>query len=584
MTQTQRGKRAPAKKAPAAKKSTTKKVAAKKAPTQATPRTIVAPSTVFEDSPATELSAVAPVTSPAYDRSVEAGRSARRYIAPVIVTVLLLLAMTQLIALGDQENGGPPRMGAFAGDVPGTLYLPGEELDGDDIFPQPKPEGQRPALIIMGHGYSSDQQGLSTMARSLARAGYATLTFDFRGHGMNRNRFAGNIRDDVKAVVDWAQTSPYVDPERIAVLGHSMGAGAAMDWATLDDRVAALIPVSGWESPNDVHTPPNVLFVIASGDPGYTHDNMEATADTFRARQGTKVDYVEISGTNHLSVVSDGRTFDAITGFLDEAFGTPTERLATGRDDPRRATALRYALICVALFAFIGRLAGRAVKPLASNTAPGAWLLLAGASLLTLPLLATGGFWILPIGSGQQVAIASLFAAAVLWSVRYFARTGALTGPVANWVGDGPWLPFRSVAVPGILAGLAMFVLLAPAGVITHATVPNFERLVYWAILTAALVPFFAAFEAIVRRGNTWAALGLGLLGRLLLLAVLQIGLGIGALPGVLGLVVPLLAVQYIVLEIFAAGAWSKGRNAAVIAIAESIVIAWVSVMFSPIG
>jgi dienelactone hydrolase len=476
-------------------------------------------------------------------------------------------------------------MGVFIGDgVPGTLYLPGKELARNDIFPEPKPAGQRPALVIMAHGYSSDQQGLSTMARSVARAGYATLTFDFRGHGANRHRFEGNIDQDLAAVIDWAQTSPYVDPARIAVLGHSMGAGAALDWSTLDKRVAAVIPVSGGDAPNDVYTPPHVLFIVAAGDPGQIHDGQAAAAAQLKQRPGTAVKSIEISKTDHLSVVSDGRTFDAITGFLDNAFGTPTDRLSTGRDDPRRATATAYAFVAVILFGFLGRLAGRAVPPLPTTTAPGAWILLAAASLLTLPLLATGGFSILPIGAGQQVAIATMFAAAVLWSARYFVRTGFVTGTVAEWVGDGEWLPWRSVGVPGVLAGLAIFVMLAPAGVVLHATVPNLERLVYWVILAAAMLPFFAPFEAIVRRGGTWAALGFGLLGRALLVGVLLIGLGIGALPGVLGLILIPLAVQYLVLEVFAAAAWSTGRNAALIAVVESIFVAWVAVMFSPIG
>jgi hypothetical protein len=201
-----------------------------------------------------------------------------------------------------------------------------------------------------------------------------------------------------------------------------------------------------------------------------------------------------------------------------------------------------------------------------------------------MPLMAVGGFGILPVGAGQQSAIAFLFGAAVLWGTRYFARRGAITGTIAYWIGEGDWLPLRSVWLPGVLAGLAMFVMLAPAGVIVHTTVPNPERVLYWAILAAAIVPFFAAFEAIVRRGNTWQSLGLGLLGRFVLLVGLQIGLRLGVVPFVLGLVVPLLAVQYIVVEIFAAGVWSRTRNAAVIAIAESVFIAWVAVMFSPIG
>ncbi len=577
MAQTQRPKKA----APA-KKAATKKAPAKRAPAKKAAAQKV---TVVEDSPVTELSGVAPIDVKAYEPVVVAEpRNPRRYVAPVIVVLLVLVASMQLMRLGRQEWGGPPHMGIVLGDgVPATLYLPGEELEGDDIFPQPRREGDRPALIIMAHGYSSDQQGLSTMARSIARAGYATMTFDFRGHGGNRNRFQGNINQDLETVIDWAETSPYVDPTRIAVLGHSMGAGAALDWSTLDARVAAVIPVSGGDAPNEVHTPPHVLFIVAETDPSYTHDSQAAAAATLSARPGVEVKSVEISGTNHLSVISDGRTFDAITSFLDDAFGAPTERLSTGRVDPRRATATAYALIAVILFGFLGRLAGRAVPPLATGTTPGAWWLLLGASLFTMPLLATGGFGILPVGAGQQVAVASLFAATVLWLVRYFARSGAITGRVAGWVGDGDWLPFRSVGVPGVLAGLAMFVLLAPAGVILHATVPSLERFISWVLLAAMVLPFYAAFEAIVRRGNTWSGLGFGLLGRVFQLAVLSFGLRVGALPGVLNLILIPLAVQYVALEVFAAAAWSRGRNTALIAVAESVFVAWVAVMFSPV-
>ncbi len=577
MAQTQRPTRKTTKKAPAKKAVVTQpatKAVATKAPTQATPRTIEAPPVLIIDEP------VAPDAAPPAN-----GSSPTRFIIPVVVVVLVLLASMQLLQLGRQEWGGPPHTGVFLGDgLPGTLYLPGEELDRDEIFPQPKPIGARPALVIMAHGYSSDQQGLSTMARSIARAGYATLTFDFRGHGANRNRFHGNISQDIETVVDWAQTSPYVDPKRLAVLGHSMGAGAALDWATLDERVAAVIPVSGSNAPNDVHTPADILFLIASGDPGPIHDDQEAAAAILEQRPGVNIKSVEISGTDHLSVVSDGRTFDAITGFLDDAFGTPTERLATGRDDPRRATALTYALVVVVLIGFLGRAAGKAVKPLATTTGGGAWILLAGASLFTLPLMAVGGFWILPVHAGQQVIVSTLLAAAVLWTVRYFVCSGVITGRVAEWVGDGAWMPFRSVGLPGVVAGAAIFAMLAPAGVITHATVPNLERLVYWIMLTAASLPFFAAFEAIIRRGNTWAALGFGLLGRALLLGVLFIGLGVGALPGVLGLVLPLLAIQYIVLEIFAVNAYSTGRNPALIAVVDAVFVSWIAVMFSPIS
>ena len=55
-------------------------------------------------------------------------------------------------------------------------------------------------------------------------------------------------------------------------------------------------------------------------------------------------------------------------------------------------------------------------------------------------------------------------------------------------------------------------------------------------------------------------------------------------LPFVIILVIPLLVLQYVFLEIFAATAYSAGRNPAVIAVVDAVFVAWLAVMLSPIG
>lgn len=117
-----------------------------------------------------------------------------------------------------------------------------------------------------------------------------------------------------------------------------------------------------------------------------------------------------------------------------------------------------------------------------------------------------------------------------------------------------------------------------------HRLVPNTDRFVLWVLVTLAALPFFLAFEALVRRGSTWAAIGWGVLGRAVLLLVLVVGLGAGVLPPVIGLVVPLLIVQYLLLELFAATCYRKGRNPAVIAVTESVFIAWIVITLTPVG
>ena len=558
----------------------TAKAAPKKAGAKAAAKRAAAPkkAAVIQEAPPT-----IPVPPPPPPVTPAPASDGRRLVVPIIAAVLVVLALALLLQLGAQERGGPPHTGVYmAKGVPGTLYLPGKLQD--DLLPDTKPVGQRPPLIVMGHGYSSDQQGLSIMARSLARSGYATLTFDFRGHGYNRNHFEGDLREDVDAVLDWAETSPYVDPKKIAVLGHSMGAGVGLEVATLDPRVTAVIPISGGDIVNDANTPKNALFILAEGDPGDLKDSVERSVPKLQGRPGTSVKLVEISDTDHLSVVRDGRTIKAIDEFMVGAFGVPADRQSTGRDDPRVGTAFLYLLVAVALTGFLGRAVGRLVTPMPSTGTGGAWILLVGALLLTMPLMATGGPTFLPIGAGQQVAVSIALAAAALWAVRLGAQRGLISGRITTWLGDGPWLPLRSIIWPGVAAGAVLFLMFSPAGNVLHNGIPNVERLVYWVVLAALMLPFFAAFEAIVRRGSTWRAVGFGVLGRVVLMAGLVIGLAVGAVPGVLGLVLIPLALQYFVLEIFAGACYAVGRNTAVIAVVDAIFVAWVAVMFTPIG
>jgi hypothetical protein len=113
--------------------------------------------------------------------------------------------------------------------------------------------------------------------------------------------------------------------------------------------------------------------------------------------------------------------------------------------------------------------------------------------------------------------------------------------------------------------------------------VPSPARAVYWLVLSAACLPIFAAYEALTRRGRNATAIGAGIGGKLLLLAVLFGGVGLGLLPFVIGLVAPLLVLQYVLLELFASTAFARGRNTAVIAVVEAVLVGFVVATLSPV-
>ena len=189
-------------------------------------------------------------------------------IITIILAALFIIAVARLVRL---ENGGTPH--AFVmlpGQEPATMYLPGP---GYPFYTQfPKPVAERPPAVVLVHGFSGDRRLMSTLARRLAENGYGVLAIDVNGHGENRNPFNGGeaendaLRDDVKKAVDYLRNSDLVDGSRIVVMGHSMGAGAALDYATHDPSLKGAVMISGgWVLGPE--RPKNALFIFAENDP-----------------------------------------------------------------------------------------------------------------------------------------------------------------------------------------------------------------------------------------------------------------------------------------------------------------------------
>ena len=209
-----------------------------------------------------------------------------------------------------------------------------------------RPTRGRPS-IVLAHGISSDRANLSSLARRLAGAGFAVLTLDLRGHGENRNRFpdgrgrADSLAPDFAAAVDFLRTSPLVDGSQIALMGHSMGAGAALDFATRDSGIDAVVLISGGWSMLGPQRAPNVLFLYAAGDPervqtrtgelaarlaGVAQPALGETYGDFR--QGTAVRRVEVPGADHVTILWSDFAIAEIVAWLDAGLRARAARRA----------------------------------------------------------------------------------------------------------------------------------------------------------------------------------------------------------------------------------------------------------------
>jgi fermentation-respiration switch protein FrsA (DUF1100 family) len=110
------------------------------------------------------------------------------------------------------------------------------------------------AAVILGHGFSRSRQEMLDVAEMLHRNCYNILLFDWRAHGESggeRTTFGYREVNDLAAAVKYLSTRPEVAPDRIGVLGNSMGAAVAIRGAAALPQLRAVVSDSPFPSLQD---------------------------------------------------------------------------------------------------------------------------------------------------------------------------------------------------------------------------------------------------------------------------------------------------------------------------------------------
>lgn len=173
----------------------------------------------------------------------------RRYLR---VTLIFLIAEALLFIYG-----GIPAIGAY-GIVhpirlpiemePDTIGHPGKEItfqtrDGLTIAGWYYPSNNGAAIVTV-HGLNGNRTHPIHQAKILVDNGYGVLTFDLRAHGESGGQLFTGMMDiglDVQGAVDFIQSQPEVDQDRIGALGLSVGANAILFASAQGAPIQALI-------------------------------------------------------------------------------------------------------------------------------------------------------------------------------------------------------------------------------------------------------------------------------------------------------------------------------------------------------
>ncbi|CAG9186896.1 alpha/beta hydrolase [Cupriavidus pinatubonensis] len=126
------------------------------------------------------------------------------------------------------------------------------DIAADLYFPQNFDETKKYPAIISAHpiGSCKEQTSGNVYGEALAKEGFVVIAFDasFQGASGGEPRFTEDptLRvEDFRVVCDYLVTLPYVDEERIGVLGICGGGGYAINAAMTERRIKVVGTVTG---------------------------------------------------------------------------------------------------------------------------------------------------------------------------------------------------------------------------------------------------------------------------------------------------------------------------------------------------
>jgi hypothetical protein len=106
--------------------------------------------------------------------------------------------------------------------------------------------GPHPAVVLL-HGFPGNEKNLD-LAQDLRSDGFNVLFFHYRGAwGSEGDYTLTHVIEDVAAATDYLRTNSEkfrTDPDKILLVGHSMGGFAALQGAARDERIACVAGIA----------------------------------------------------------------------------------------------------------------------------------------------------------------------------------------------------------------------------------------------------------------------------------------------------------------------------------------------------
>lgn len=166
--------------------------------------------------------------------------------------------------------------GAEGLQITGDLYLPGSVRTAE-----------YPAVILL-HMLGQDRTSWGELPASLASECYIVLNMDLRGHGETQGDVNWDLAgEDIQKAIEFIGSAPGVSPDKIAIIGASIGANLALNGASEQPQVATVILLSPGLDYSGVQTEGALggygarpILIVASEEDSYAADSSRTLDNT----------------------------------------------------------------------------------------------------------------------------------------------------------------------------------------------------------------------------------------------------------------------------------------------------------------
>lgn len=212
----------------------------------------------------------------------------------LVLTLVVAMSMTMAITVDKPASAATYEVAKF--DVPR-----GNGFGGATISYPKGITGQVGAAAI-SPGFTENRSALAWLAQVLAEQGFAVINIDTNSLFDSPGSRGDQLLAALKYLTGSSQIKNMVNPDKLAVLGHSMGGGGSLDAAKKFPSLKATVPLAPYNNGANYSSVKVPSLIIAGQSDRIAPVGVHARP--FYQQQAGPKAYLEFAGGSHFTPIS----------------------------------------------------------------------------------------------------------------------------------------------------------------------------------------------------------------------------------------------------------------------------------------